>query len=109
MSCYLTEHCIELCILPSINSNYLIRLILNIEHYRCKNQPRHTNTMILKILSTLLLVSFISITSHSQGTQLLRQPTLSDDSVVFIYANDLWKADRAGGEAVRLTLSLIHI
>ena len=58
--------------------------------------------MTKQILLTLLLCSS-SLLTYSQGTQLLRQPTLSDDHVVFIYANDLWKADRAGGEATRLT------
>lgn len=40
---------------------------------------------------------------HSQGTQLLRQPTLSQSEVVFVYANDLWRAPLSGGTAVRLT------
>ena len=44
-----------------------------------------------------------TILSFSQGTQLLRQPTLHGDEVVFVYANDLWKASAAGGNAVRLT------
>ncbi|SNR15379.1 S41 family peptidase [Tenacibaculum jejuense] len=40
---------------------------------------------------------------NSQGTRLLRQPTLSQNDVVFVYANDLWKASLNGGDAVRLT------
>jgi len=40
---------------------------------------------------------------HGQGTQLLRQPTISAESIVFVYANDLWKVDRNGGDALRLT------
>ncbi len=39
----------------------------------------------------------------SQGTQLLRQPTISSTDIVFVYANDLWKVSRAGGDAIRLT------
>ena len=39
----------------------------------------------------------------AQGTQLLRQPTLSKTHVVFVYANDLWKAPLSGGTAIRLT------
>ncbi len=39
----------------------------------------------------------------AQGTRLLRQPTLSADKVAFVYANDLWIADRDGGDAIRLT------
>lgn len=38
-----------------------------------------------------------------QNTLLLRQPTVWEDEVVFVYANDLWKVSTAGGEAVRLT------
>ncbi len=41
--------------------------------------------------------------TDAQGTQLLRQPTLSDNSIVFAYANDLWIAARTGGDATRLT------
>lgn len=41
--------------------------------------------------------------AFGQGTQLLRQPTLSDTEIVFVYANDLWKVPKAGGNAVRLT------
>ncbi|MHA7842394.1 MAG: S41 family peptidase [Winogradskyella sp.] len=44
-----------------------------------------------------------SLFSFSQGTQLLRQPTLHGDDVVFVYANDLWKASIQGGTAIRLT------
>ncbi len=40
---------------------------------------------------------------NSQGTRLLRQPTLSQNEVVFVYANDLWKTSLNGGDAVRLT------
>ncbi|SNR43954.1 tricorn protease [Maribacter sedimenticola] len=39
----------------------------------------------------------------AQETLLLRQPTLSKNEVVFIYANDLWKAPVTGGDAIRLT------
>ncbi|MDX2445385.1 MAG: hypothetical protein QNK30_16435, partial [Bacteroidales bacterium] len=33
----------------------------------------------------------------------MRQPTVSKTDIVFVYANDLWKADRNGGDAMRLT------
>ncbi|WP_431162803.1 S41 family peptidase [Flagellimonas beolgyonensis] len=38
-----------------------------------------------------------------EGTLLLREPTLSNNAVVFVYANDLWKAPLTGGPAERLT------
>ena len=46
---------------------------------------------------------FFSMTVFSQGTQLLRQPTVSDKEIVFVYANDLWKTSVNGGNAIRLT------
>jgi len=39
----------------------------------------------------------------AQGTQLLRQPSISENYVVFVYANDLWKVSIEGGNAIRLT------
>lgn len=53
------------------------------------------------VLATCLLsVTFDGV---AQGTMLLREPTISDDHIVFVYADDLWKVDRDGGQAVRLT------
>lgn len=51
----------------------------------------------------LLLFSFTITIANAQGTQLLRQPTISAEKVVFVYANDLWQVDRTGGNAIRLT------
>ena len=56
----------------------------------------------MKILFTLGAFC-TTILAYSQGTQLLRQPTLHGDDVVFVYANDLWKAKVSGGAASRLT------
>jgi tricorn protease len=36
-------------------------------------------------------------------TRLMRYPDISRDSVVFVYAGDLWVSQRAGGQARRLT------
>ena len=49
------------------------------------------------------LATVFCLQLFGQGTQLLRQPTLSQDAVVFVYANDLWKAPSNGGQAIRLT------
>lgn len=54
-------------------------------------------------LYTLLLCLSFLTSSWSQGTQLLRQPSLSAEHIVFVYANDLWLVDRDGGDARRLT------
>lgn len=51
-----------------------------------------------------LFFGFIAnLVCSAQGTQLLRQPTISNTSVVFVYANDLWIVAKEGGEAKRLT------
>ncbi len=50
-----------------------------------------------------IITIFTYIVSTAQGTQLLRQPTISDQEVVFVYANDLWKSSLQGGDAIRLT------
>ena len=49
------------------------------------------------------LASAFTMKTTGQGTQLLRQPTISDSKIVFVYANDLWSVSKEGGDAVRLT------
>lgn len=39
----------------------------------------------------------------AQGTMLMRQPTISNTDIVFVYANDLWIVSKDGGDARRLT------
>ena len=56
----------------------------------------------MKHLLTLVFLSLI-FKLGAQGTQLLRQPTVSDTEIVFVYANDLWKTPITGGNAIRLT------
>ncbi|MEQ9308290.1 MAG: PDZ domain-containing protein [Balneolaceae bacterium] len=53
---------------------------------------------------TVLTVSLQQV--YAQGTQLLRQPTISESTIVFVHANDLWKVDKAGGMATRLTSNI---
>ncbi|NBC09972.1 MAG: hypothetical protein GVY26_22515, partial [Bacteroidetes bacterium] len=48
------------------------------------------------------LLLFCSSWSQAQ-TQLLRQPTISQDHIAFVYANDLWLVAREGDQAQRLT------
>jgi len=55
-----------------------------------------------KLLFSLLGLG-ISTLTYGQGTQLLRQPTLSQTEIVFVYADDLWKVSKNGGTATRLT------
>lgn len=57
------------------------------------------------LVHCLLTTCLLSVTSYgvAQGTMLLREPTISDDHIVFVYADDLWKVGRDGGQAMRLT------
>ncbi len=50
----------------------------------------------------LAFLGVFSIMASAQ-TKLLRQPTIHENDVVFVYANDLWKASINGGIAIRLT------
>jgi tricorn protease len=53
-----------------------------------------------RILIGLLGLFAISISAQ---TKLLRQPTIHNNDIVFVYANDLWKSSTNGGTAIRLT------
>ncbi len=53
------------------------------------------------LLLFLLLPS--AVRTATPETRLLRQPDISKDAVVFVYAEDLWIVPRTGGEARRLT------
>ncbi|WNB18644.1 S41 family peptidase [Marivirga arenosa] len=57
----------------------------------------------MKKLTLILALALITYHGFSQGTMLLRQPTISNEHVVYVYANDLWKAPISGGDAIRLT------
>ena len=41
--------------------------------------------------------------AHAAAPPLLRNPSLSQDKIAFLYANDVWTVPRDGGEARRLT------
>ncbi len=56
----------------------------------------------MKRLHSLFLLLLTCLVS-GQGTQLLRQPTVSSTDIVFVYADDLWKVPISGGSAERLT------
>ena len=57
----------------------------------------------MRSLNLIIILFLLSSVCLSQGTQLLREPTISSGEIVFVYANDLWKVDREGGNAIRLT------
>lgn len=54
------------------------------------------------VLLILFLFVFASL-GHTEEARLLRQPTISDNLVAFVYANDIWTVSRSGGDAIRLT------
>lgn len=56
-----------------------------------------------KSLFFLFLLSFTSIGMKAQTTRLLRQPSLGDKHVAFVYGADIWLVGSEGGEAKRLT------
>jgi tricorn protease len=65
----------------------------------------HFKTLLIKTFFCfwfLLIYNF----SFAQGTRLLRQPTVSANSIVFVHADDLWMVGRDGGEARRLTSAI---
>ena len=57
------------------------------------------------LLATALILSAIAVaqTPASQAPLLLRNPSLSQDKIAFLYADDVWTVSRQGGEAERLT------
>lgn len=57
-------------------------------------------------MKKMLFLGLLSGCFHfalGQGTMLLREPAISDRYIVFVHADDLWRVDKAGGEAIRLT------
>ncbi len=65
--------------------------------------PRRNDSALLVLLCALLPTPLLAQTSQPTGTLLLRQPSLSDEHLAFVYAGDIWIADRDGGHPRRLT------
>jgi tricorn protease len=60
----------------------------------------------LKLLHGVLILFFAIIlknTGLAQGTRLLRQPSISDNEIAFVYGGDIWVVNKKGGEARRIT------
>ncbi|HPH21405.1 MAG TPA: protease, partial [Haliscomenobacter sp.] len=63
----------------------------------------HQHLMRLRWPFCFLLLAFCINNGNAQGTRLLRQPSLSEQHIAFVYGADLWITDRTGGEARRIT------
>jgi tricorn protease len=57
----------------------------------------------MKKIPFLFVLLFAAQFVNAQGTRLLREPTISQEHIVFVHANDLWKVSKSGGDAIRLT------
>ncbi len=51
----------------------------------------------------ILLIASIAVFAQIDKGMLFRQPTMNKTDVVFVFAGDLWKVSRGGGNAERLT------
>jgi tricorn protease len=61
-------------------------------------------TRLARVLLALpLLVVVVSAAPDPQPTKLLRSPTVSATHIAFVYANNIWTVEGAGGRARRLT------
>ncbi|HWC55266.1 MAG TPA: hypothetical protein VG676_16900, partial [Chitinophagaceae bacterium] len=58
-----------------------------------------------KIIQPFFIICLFIAPTHlfAQGTQLLRQPSISATQIAFEYAGDIWIVSKDGGEARRIT------
>lgn len=54
---------------------------------------------------TIAFFATAAIAAQALETRMLRQPTISENHLAFVYAGDLWLADREGRDPRRLTTS----
>lgn len=55
------------------------------------------------LISLILLVASTAILAQSSSPMLFRQPTMNKTHIVFSFGGDLWRVERSGGKAIRLT------
>ena len=66
-------------------------------------RPNPLVKLCLFVLAALLPALALAQDSSTQSPLLLRNPSLSQDKIAFLYAGDIWTVSRQGGEAERLT------
>lgn len=59
---------------------------------------------VIKIIIILQLLPFLGFSQISSSTKLLKSPTISKNNIAFIYAEDLWVANKDGSNPIRLTI-----
>ena len=57
-------------------------------------------------LGLFLAAAWLVLPASAEEARLLRQPTVSEGRVAFVYANDIWVVPRSGGDARRITTHL---
>jgi len=57
----------------------------------------------LALLTVVALPMSVRVAAVGEPTRMLRSPTISATHVAFVYANNIWVVERAGGNARRLT------
>lgn len=62
-----------------------------------------TVRLLRRCLFVLLVLALVRPAVAQETTQLLRQPTVSAEQIVFAHAGELWRVGHSGGDAERLT------
>lgn len=57
----------------------------------------------LALLTLLVVRASVELAANGTPTRMLRSPSISATHVAFVYANNIWVVERAGGNARRLT------
>ena len=79
-------------------------LIIKINHFfllnffQAKSCTRYT-----LLLTTFCCSVILSLSANAQGTRLLRQPSISDSHITFVYGGDIWVTELGQTQAVRIT------
>lgn len=63
---------------------------------------RNVSTLAAAVIAAAGLPSSAALADVTPNAAMLRYPDISADSIVFVYANDLWLVPRAGGSAAPL-------
>jgi tricorn protease len=67
-------------------------------------KSKDSNSIIMKKLFSfvLFIMGFTSVNAQIDAS-LMRFPDVSQDNIIFTYANDLWQVPKAGGQAIKLS------